>query len=1002
MRSLLPVLCCFCTFALHAQPTFQWAETVPNVVTPGEFTSIVDADVSSDGTVCLTGWSNGPRTIVADTIVGGSFVARYDTSGNCLWAASPGGTAIALSSSNDVYLVGSFSGTMQFAGSMLTAAGQDPFVAKYDANGQQQWARKMGGAQDDKALSVAVDGLGRVHVCGYFQGTATFGPTTLVATHDTTGFHTTLDPNGNFEWAVRAGGLTSWNPFLDHNRAITCDALGNSYVAGVFNGTASFGSTMLTTTGFDQVFLARFDAGGNCSWVQAMGANYGNILRDIAFSTTGGVYVCGNFWGPQGVFGSTTITNTNVNTEELFLACYDANGNGLWAQSIAPSSGYEAFNSLNTDDAGNAWLCGSIPLGSSSQIGSFPIGDDPFLAEFDATGNVLFAGNVIDAFYLRHAGGSGGNHFLFGNYGGTEFDPGSGEVIHAALMSGHEGFLARYHDDLGFHWMRRIGLHGAAYDGATGVAVDPAGNVYSSGNFVTTAILCGDTLRAPLAAMRSWLNKRDANGACVWNKQLRCIEPEAMCNVQAFARAGNGDLLLAGEFTGTLDLTTVQLIANGPGDLFLARFDENGNCLWAINEGGTGSPSAGSVTEAPNGNILLAGSFSGNATIAGNGLVSSGQTDGFIARYDASGNGLWCRSFGGASWENGSGIAVDSAGNAYVTGRFTTSATFDALTVNGAGDADLYLAKYDPNGNLVWLTGSTGAGWKQATSVVVGTSGQVYITGQYTGEMTICTNTLVGDNTTPHPFLSCFSANGGLLWQHDYPCSGGGSGSNIAARPGGDIVLTGGFSGDLTVDGFILNAQGAADAWVAAFNSAGDALWAHAMSGTDPLWDFASGLDLDADANNVIVSGSFGDFYFTAFDQNVGSFYFVPGDPGTLRTAPNASDAFVVKFGSIENISPPFNPAGCDGTVQVAEAGAAPVGLLIAPNPVHRFCTVQGPLISTGTVIRVRDMSGREVSVPACIAAGTMTLDATELAPGTYAVDVRSARGRATGRLVKQ
>ncbi|MBK8499384.1 MAG: hypothetical protein IPL52_11355 [Flavobacteriales bacterium] len=77
---------------------------------------------------------------------------------------------------------------MDFAGITMTASGQDAFVAKYDTNGQEIWARQMGGAFNDGSYSVAVDGLGRVHVGGYFRGTADFGSTTLVATHDTTGF----------------------------------------------------------------------------------------------------------------------------------------------------------------------------------------------------------------------------------------------------------------------------------------------------------------------------------------------------------------------------------------------------------------------------------------------------------------------------------------------------------------------------------------------------------------------------------------------------------------------------------------------------------------------------------------------------------------------------------------------------------------------------------------------------------------------------------------------
>ncbi|MBK8499387.1 MAG: hypothetical protein IPL52_11370, partial [Flavobacteriales bacterium] len=115
-------------------------------------------------------------------------------------------------------------------------------------------------------------------------------------------------------------------------------------------------------------------------------------------------------------------------------------------------------------------------------------------------------------------------------------------------------------------------------------------------------------------------------------------------------------------------------------------------------------------------------------------------------------------------------------------------------------------------------------------------------------------------------FLSCFDTDGALLWQHDFPATVGSSGASLATRPAGDIVLTGSFSGSMTVGSTTINGVGGQDAWVASFNSAGDNLWAHAMSGTD-FWDYAAGSDVTADDQNVHVVGSFGDINFTAFDQ---------------------------------------------------------------------------------------------------------------------------------------
>lgn len=986
-----------------AQPTFQWAETITNVATPGSYAGVRDAVVAPDGSVYVSGRTSGPRVIVADNIVEGStYVAHYDTSGNCLWVKSPGGGEVALDANGDLYVSDSFTGTMQFGPSSLTATGKDAYVAKYSATGQKLWARKMGGALDDGAYCTAVDGLGRVHVGGYFRGAATFGATTLTATHDTTGFHATLDANGNFQWAVLAGGFESWDPNFFMNNQMDCDAVGNTFMAGQFNGTATFGGTSITTTDGDRAYLARYDASGNCTWVIATGAEYGNEIAYVRCTPSGNIYLYGNFRGISATFGGTVITNYAQSWTDNYLALFDANGIAQWAEPIASNYINDWVEGLDVDDAGHAWITGQAPSGPAP-IGPFTVDAGQYLAEFDETGAALMAQNFIDASYVRHAMGANDDHFILGHYfGSVEFDLGSGSNLNAALDVAEEGYLARYHDDLSFDWMRRLGLHGAAYDGATSVAADAAGNVYTTGLFYTTAIICDDTLRAPLAATHLYLNKRDANGDCLWTVQIPCSEPTGInqSNVSAsIALDPNGDLYFTGRFFGTIDFGVAQLVSAGRQDIFVAKYDANGNCLWAIREGGSDEDEGAALEIDPSGNVLLTGLFKGSVNIAGTALNSaSSYADGFLAKYDTNGNGIWAKSFGGALWDTGNGLAVDGAGNTYITGRYTGSATFDALTVNGTGDADLFLAKYAPNGDLLWLVGSTEIGWKQTSDVLVGASGQIYLTGSYYGNLSICTNTLTGDPTNFHAFLSCFDSEGNLLWQKDFP-SVDSRGYALAARPAGDIVLSGSFSGSMQVGALGTNGNGLQDPFVAAFNSAGEELWAQAMSGND-FWDIASAADVYADEQTVYAIGSFGRFQFSAFDQTGGSMAFLPGVPGSNGFAPNALDSYIVKYGSAEQISPPYNPLGCDGTVQVDEI-ASTDDLLIAPNPVDRFFAISGDAIMPDALITVHDVNGREVPVVFTRSSDRITVDAAHLDAGIYSVTIRSAIGQATTRFIK-
>ena len=174
------------------------------------------------------------------------------------------------------------------------------------------------------------------------------------------------------------------------------------------------------------------------------------------------------------------------------------------------------------------------------------------------------------------------------------------------------------------------------------------------------------------------------------------------------------------------------------------------------------------------------------------------------------------------------------------------------------------------------------------------------------------------------------------------------------------------------------------------------------MSGTDPVWDVATANSVIATADQAYVAGFFGDFYFTASEQTGGSMAFDPGDPGSVRFAPNSSDAFVAKYGSAEQFSPPYNPLGCDGTVQVAEVHSPAFDLVIAPNPVdHSFTLTSNTPFDARTRVVVHDALGREMNAPFTIQQGRIEVDAAALTSGAYTITLFSSAGTLTRRFAK-
>src|SRR5262249_10002822 len=134
------------------------------------------------------------------------------------------------------------------------------------------------------------------------------------------------------------------------------------------------------------------------------------------------------------------------------------------------------------------------------------------------------------------------------------------------------------------------------------------------------------------------------------------------------------------------------------------------------------------------GNVTVGGQLGGAAAFSGTALAGPGGYDGFVARYTPAGSLGWARAFGGAGPDQPAAPAVDPAGDPLVVGSlYGGSASFGALTVAGAGGYDAYAAKLDPAGNFAWARALGGAGTDQARGVAVDSAGNAYITGQFGG-----------------------------------------------------------------------------------------------------------------------------------------------------------------------------------------------------------------------------------------------------------------------------
>ena len=222
--------------------------------------------VDANGNSYVTGYFSESATFGTTTLTSSGdidiFVAKLDSSGNWLWANQAGGTncdyghGIAVDDNGNSYIIGNFLESANFGITTLTSSGYyDIFVAKLDINGNWLWAKQAGGTSYDFGNSIAVDTNRNVYVTGFFYSSScSFGTITLInsSSEYIDIFVAKLDINGNWLWAKQAGGTSD-----DCGYGITVDVNGNSYITGIFRGSATFGTTTLTSSGDFDIFVAK-------------------------------------------------------------------------------------------------------------------------------------------------------------------------------------------------------------------------------------------------------------------------------------------------------------------------------------------------------------------------------------------------------------------------------------------------------------------------------------------------------------------------------------------------------------------------------------------------------------------------------------------------------------------------------------------------------------------------------------------------------------------------
>lgn len=292
--------------------------------------------------------------------------------------------------------------------------------------------------------------------------------------------------------------------------------------------------------------------------------------------------------------------------------------------------------------------------------------------------------------------------------------------------------------------------------------------------------------------------------------------------------------------------------------LSIGAFAQAPPWLWAVSGKDEGASISGDVAVDDNGNIYLSGEFTRALTFENQTLVSAGGKDVYVAKFTSQGKLVWAKSAGGIYDDKTPGIAFDNAGYMYLAGSFADQAQFDHHMVTSQGQHDIFLAKYDPDGNLIWVKSFGGLGTEtigasSGRGLFVDANNRIYLTGSFVGTVDFGGTTLTSKREEEDVYFAKLDSAGAVIWAKSAGSNSSDFGIDICVDQAGNVFITGVHDGTIYFDTIKLTERQFGDMFLAKFDSLGNACWAKTAGGS--IEDYGGALICDENFNVYVLGG---------------------------------------------------------------------------------------------------------------------------------------------------
>jgi hypothetical protein len=254
-------------------------------------------------------------------------------------------------------------------------------------------------------------------------------------------------------------------------------------------------------------------------------------------------------------------------------------------------------------------------------------------------------------------------------------------------------------------------------------------------------------------------------------------------------------------------------------------------CEWIFAGGGEKSDKARGVAFDRNGNAFIAAETTGDSTLGPLTHRSAGGMDCVLIKLDTEGRALWLRSIGGSAIDRAYAVACDALGNAYVTGHFeSTDATADNIKLPNLGSYDLFVAKYSPEGRLLWIRTGGGPGYDYGHAIAVDGKGNIVVSGSLAAGGKIADKASVPEAAPSAVFCAKYDPEGNVLWAKTTTEGLAGSGHGITVDAENNVFVGGSLSGSGNLFGLKATPE-KTSAFVCKLDPSGNGLWSHISKG---------------------------------------------------------------------------------------------------------------------------------------------------------------------------